>query len=251
MERDGLASLAGFFAKGATFVEGGVIVLDHDAAHHMRVRRLITGERVFVANGAGAQAIGSIVRLSKNEAEVEVESVRRSDELPPVHMVVPIADRDRMLWCAEKCVELGASSWRAVMWHRSRSVSPRGEGASFSDKVRGRMESALVQSHAPWLPAIHADATIDAAITGAGENGTRLVLDASGYPILRVEFDAPVTIAVGPEGGFEPHELEALRAANFRAVSLGANVLRFETAAVAGLAIVRSALAASPERIDG
>lgn len=251
MERDDLAALAGFFAKGASFVEGGVIVLDSDAAHHMRVRRLNAGERVFVADGAGGHALGSIVRVSKNEAQVAVESVRRTEQPPPVHMLVPIADRDRMLWCAEKCVELGASSWRPVLWHRSRSVSPRGEGESFADKVRGRMESALVQSHSPWLPSIHPDATLDSAIKSADATGTRLVLDAAGEPILRETITAPVTIAVGPEGGFEQHELDALRAANFRAVSLGANVLRFETAAVVALAIVRSALAASPERIDG
>ena len=251
MERDGLASLAGFFAKGASFVEGGVIVLDSDAAHHMRVRRLDAGERVFVADGAGAHAIGAIVRISKSDAEVAVESIRRTNQLPLVHMLVPIADRDRMLWCAEKCVELAASSWQPVMWHRSRSVSPRGEGSSFAEKLRGRMESALVQSHSPWLPSIQPDATPDSAIRGADASGTRLVLDASGDPISHTTFSAPVTIAVGPEGGFESHELDALRAANFRAVSLGANVLRFETAAVAALAIVRSALAATPERIDG
>ena len=251
MERDGLASLAGFFAKGASFIEGGVIVLDSDAAHHMRVRRLNTGERVFVADGAGSHVIGSIVRISKNDAEVAVETVRRTDQPSPVHMLVPIADRDRMLWCAEKCVELGASSWRAVMWHRSRSVSPRGEGASFAEKVRGRMESALVQSHAPWLPSILADASPESAIESSDSAGTRLVLDAAGAPISHATLTTPVTIAVGPEGGFEQGELDALRASNFRAVSLGANVLRFETAAVAALAIVRSALAASPERIDG
>ena len=251
MERDGLASLAGFFAKGASFVEGGVIVLDRDAAHHIRVRRLSVGDRVFVADGAGAHAVGSIVRISKNDAEVAVEGVRRTEPLATVHMMVPIADRDRMLWCAEKCVELGASSWRPVMWHRSRSVSPRGEGASFAEKLSGRMESALVQSHAPWLPTIHADTSPEPAIENADVTGTRFVLDASGEPILHATLAPPVTIAVGPEGGFEPHEIDSLRAASFRTVSLGANVLRFETAAVAALAIVRSALAVSPERIDG
>lgn len=251
MERDGLAPLAGFFANGASFVEGGVIVLGSDAAHHMRVRRLGAGEGVFVADGAGAHAICTILRISKNDAEVAVDSVRRTAQLPRVHMLIPIADRDRMLWCAEKCVELGASSWRPVMWHRSRSVSPRGEGARFAEKVRGRMESALVQSHAPWLPSIHSDTTPDSAISSADATGTRLVLDVAGEPILHTALTPPVTIAVGPEGGFEENELDDFGAANFRAVSLGANVLRFETAAVAALAIVRSALAASTERIDG
>jgi 16S rRNA (uracil1498-N3)-methyltransferase len=65
-------------------------------------------------------------------------------------------------------------------------------------------------------------------------------------------FTPPVTVAVGPEGGIEPDELALLRQAGFQTASLGANVLRFETAAVAALAIVRSVLlAASPDETDG
>jgi len=55
-----------------------------------------------------------------------------------------------------------------------------------------------------------------------------------------------VTLAIGPEGGFEPSEIAALDAAGFVPVSLGANVLRFETAAIAGVAAVRAALDANP-----
>jgi 16S rRNA (uracil1498-N3)-methyltransferase len=72
------------------------------------------------------------------------------------------------------------------------------------------------------------------------------MLDASGGPIANERFTAPVTIAVGPEGGMEDSERALLRQASFRAVSLGANVLRFETAVVAALAIVRAALTPSP-----
>jgi 16S rRNA (uracil1498-N3)-methyltransferase len=138
-----------------------------------------------------------------------------------------------------------------VLWHRSKSVSPRGEGAAFRDRVVARMRSALVQAHAPWLPDVPDDATLDRALENIPDRGTRLVLDGSGEPIARERIDAPATIAVGPEGGFEPAELDRLRAARFRAVSLGANVLRFETAAVAALAIVRAALDASPESPNG
>ena len=51
-----------------------------------------------------------------------------------------------------------------------------------------------------------------------------------------------MTIAVGPEGGFEASEVATLAAAHFQAVRLGGNILRFETAAIAALAIVRSLL---------
>jgi len=250
VERDDLASLAGFFAGAEPLVRGRVARLGEDAAHHIRVRRLNVGERVFLADGAGAQAVGSIVRLSRKDADVSVDDVARFDAPSPVHLIVPIADRDRMLWCAEKCAELGASTWRPILWNRSRSVSPRGEGTAFAEKVRARMTSALLQSHSAWLPDVLADSALEQAIAALPPGGTRIVLDVSGAPISAMRFRNPVTIAVGPEGGIEPGELAALGDAGFRTASVGANVLRFETAAVAALAIVRSTLAASPEPTD-
>jgi 16S rRNA (uracil1498-N3)-methyltransferase len=252
VERHDLASLAGFFAGSEPLVAGGVARLGEEAAHHIRVRRLVVGDRVYLADGAGGQAIGSIVRLAKKEADVSVDDVARFDRPAAIDLLVPIADRDRMLWCAEKCTELGVSTWSPTLWHRSRSVSPRGEGAVFADRVRARMTSALVQSHSPWLPDIRPDRSLERVLADLPTDGARVVLDAGGSPIGGITFTTPVTVAVGPEGGIEPDELALLRRAGFQTASLGANVLRFETAAVAALAIVRSVLlAASPDETDG
>jgi 16S rRNA (uracil1498-N3)-methyltransferase len=251
VERDDLASLAGFFSANQPLASGATVSLGDRAAHHARVRRLEMGEPVFVADGVGACGVGRIVRLTKQDLEVALDEVYRSPRLPDVHLLVPIGDKDRMLWCAEKCTELGATSWTPVMWNRSRSVSPRGEGAAFRERVRARMRSALVQSHGAWLPELGDDVSIDDVLVNPSSNGTRLVLDVSGAPIGRESTAAPVTISVGPEGGLESDEMERLRNARFRPVSLGANVLRFETAAVAALAIVRVALAASLENANG
>ena len=251
MERDDLASLAGFFFADGALASGSTITLGEDAAHHARVRRLDLNERVWVADGAGTRATGSIIRVTKRAIDIAIDELTHTARMPGAHLLVPIADRDRMLWCAEKITELGATSWRPVLWHRSRSVSPRGEGTAFREKVLSRMRSAIIQAHALWLPDVAADATIDQAIDSLPDAGTRLVLDASGEPIASVRLDPPVSIAVGPEGGFESAELDRLAAARFRAVSLGANVLRFETAAIAALAIVRSVLDVSPESANG
>ena len=251
MEHDDLASLAGFFSADQPLAPGVTISLGDDAAHHARVRRLETGEPIFVADGVGARGVGRIVRLSKQDIQVTVDEVHRSPRLPEAHLLVPIGDKDRMLWCAEKCTELGATSWTPVLWNRSRNVSPRGEGSAFRERVRARMRSALVQSHGAWLPNLPGDASIERVVATGSSKETRLVLDVSGAPIGGEHIVAPVTIAVGPEGGFEAEELSRLRDARFRPVSLGANVLRFETAAVAALAIVRAALGASPENAHG
>ena len=53
---------------------------------------------------------------------------------------------------------------------------------------------------------------------------------------------APVVLALGPEGGFEPEERDASRTPAGARASLGTNVLRFETAAIAALALTRALL---------
>jgi len=251
VERDDLASLAGFFSADQPLSPGATLSLGDEAAHHARVRRLETGASVFVADGVGGRGVGHIARITKQSIEVSVDEVHHSPRLPDVHLLVPIGDKDRMLWCAEKCTELGATSWAPVLWHRSRSVSPRGEGSAFRERVRARMRSALVQSHGAWLPDMPDDASIDRVLADPLANAARLVLDVAGEPIGHARVADPVTIAVGPEGGFEPEELRRLRDARFLPVSLGANVLRFETAAVAALAIVRAALGVPSENANG
>ena len=243
MERAGRAAVASFFSA-EPMAPGLPVTLGEDAAHHVRVLRLAVGERVSVRDGAGKVAAGVLVRVARQQAVVDVEAVEETSPLPEVHLLVPVADRERMLWLAEKCCELGVASWRPVLWRRSRSVSPRGEGPGFQSKVRARMISALLQSRGAWLPHLHPDASVERAIAAAPP-GARLLLDAEGAPALASTPGAPVTIAVGPEGGIEPDERQRFVEAGFRPTSLGPTILRFETAGVAAAAIARAALAAA------
>ena len=57
-----------------------------------------------------------------------------------------------------------------------------------------------------------------------------------------VSVNAPITLALGPEGGLEDAEMAELRDAGFLPVSLGPGILRFETAGAAGVAIARALL---------
>ena len=232
--------VATFFAGGEIAV-GATVPLDEDAAHHARVRRLDVGHRVRLLDGNGTVAWGTLVRLAKTQMQVEVESRETVDPPPAVHMLVPVADRDRMLWLAEKCAELGAASWRPVLWRRSKSVSPRGEGMTFQAKVRSRMIGALEQSGSAWLPTIYPEATVERAIASA-PRGAHCLLDAGGDSMPATEMIAPLCIAVGPEGGIDPDERELLVKAGWLPVAIGRSTLRFETAAIAALAVARAAL---------
>lgn len=254
VDREGVGAGHPTFVTGETLVTGLACTLDEAAARHMRVLRLEIGTRIGLRDGHGGVAEGQLVRLTKSQAQIDVQTVVRRDPLPAVHLLLPVADKDRMLWLAEKSCELAASSWRPVLWRRSRSVSPRGEGMSFQAKVRARMEQALAQSEGAWLPQLYPEANVDRAILAAPA-GNRIVLDPDGPSLLSgdspLSVRAPLTFAVGPEGGIERDELEALEAAGFRRASLGHTILRFETAAVAALAIARSVLGhAIPESAE-
>jgi len=260
------------FVSAESFAAGQQVTLGEDAAHHMRVRRLDVGTRVALLDGRGTRGEGVIVRLVRRNATVAVEAAQSEPQPRAVHLLLPIADKDRMLWLAEKAAELGAASWRPVQFRRSKSVASRGEGTMFTQKVAARMISAIEQSGSAWLPAIFPDATVDRAIAAAPE-GIRVVLDGAGAPLARMAIspspvhatngagagpssDAtgagagpdpmlapPVVMVIGPEGGIEPDELEHLTEAGFTRASIGSTILRFETAAVAALGIVQSLIA--------
>ena len=241
MECTDRAPVATFFASEA-LVAGGTVTLAEEAAHHIRVARVAVGECVALRDGAGKAALGTLVKVSRSSALVDVIETSEISRPPPIHLLAPVADKDRMLWLAEKVTELGVSSWRPLVWRRSKSVSPRGEGAMFQSKVRARMTAALIQSGGGWLPDIFPEATIERAVAAA-PLGTRIILARDGEPIAGVPMKTPVTIALGPEGGMEPAERDAFIGAAFLPVKLGESTLRFETAGVAAVAIAAASLA--------
>jgi 16S rRNA (uracil1498-N3)-methyltransferase len=239
VERPDRASIATFFAADR-FVAGEHISLGDESAQHARVLRIGPGAIVELRNGIGGAARGGIARVTKRSVMIDVEEVWSIPVAAPVHLLVPVADRDRMLMLAEKATELGATSWRPVMWRRSRSVAGRGEGPTFVGRIRARMISALIQSGGGWLPEIHPSATVSRAIAAAPA-GTRLLLDVSGRQnMLDVEPSFPLVIALGPEGGLASDEAEEMLDAGFTPVRLTSTMLRFETAGIAALAIARA-----------
>jgi 16S rRNA (uracil1498-N3)-methyltransferase len=235
VECSDLTAVATFFTT-EPLVVGATVTLADEAAHHIRVARVAIGECVALRDGAGRAAVGTLVKASRNSALVDVTDTSEIARPAPIHLLAPVADKDRMLWLAEKAMELGVTSWRPVVWRRSKSVSPRGEGPMFQAKVRARMTSALIQSGSGWLPDLFPEATIERAVAAA-PLGTRILLTKDGEPIAGVPMRAPVTIAVGPEGGMEPAERDIFIGAAFLPVKLGSSTLRFETAGVAAVAI--------------
>jgi len=231
-------AMIGLVAPGP-FTVGETVTVSDAGTHHLRVRRAAVGSAMSLYDGTGVIAEGDLTALTTHRAQISITSVRHIEAPPAVHLLVPIADRDRMLWLAEKSTELGLTSWRAIRWRRSRSVSPRGEGPGFAAKVHARMCAAVEQSGNPWLPTIEPD--VDPAVAATESSGARYVLTA-GAPLMSGPLTAPVTLALGPEGGIEDDEAALFERSGFIPVSVGAYTLRVETAGVVALGLVRALL---------
>ncbi len=244
VERDDRPPVGTFFAD-EPLVADGLVSLGEAAAHHARVKRLATGHPVRVTNGRGTIGSGHITDIRRAAIDVRMITVADGPRPTDIRLYVPVADRERMLWLAEKATELGVASWRAVRFRRSASVSPRGEGSAFAQKVLARMTNALEQSGGAWLPEIEPDAAVDAVQPVPGSLPVMLQADAppllSVLSVLASGAAASVSLLFGPEGGMEADEREALATAGWVSASLAATTLRFETAGVAGIAVVRAA----------
>ena len=240
VERDRRTAIATFYCEGP-LVAGIPVTPSEDVRNHLRARRLDDGDALQLTNGAGLRAAAAIRARGKRDIELAISSVTSVARQPAIHLRAPVADRDRMLWLAEKATELEVASWQGVRFRRSASVTQRSEGAGFSAKMRARMVSALEQSGGAWLPPILPDGDVESATR---ESGLRVVMDSSGKPLTSLlghDSADGVTLMVGPEGGIEDDELALLEAAGWLRARLGAATLRFETAAVAAIGAIRAA----------
>ncbi len=198
----------------------GTPMLDDASAHHLfRVLRVRDGEVVTVTDGAGSwRACRAAGGLIEPDGEPQHEAAAEN----PLTIAVAIPKQDRPEWIVQKLTELGVD--RVVMLHAERSVV-RWEGDRANKhvaKLQRVAREALQQSRRVWLPKVEGPvAAIDLlpGAVAAEPGGRRLVADDR-------------LIAIGPEGGWSPAELEAASAR----VALGPHVLRVETAALAAAA---------------
>jgi 16S rRNA (uracil1498-N3)-methyltransferase len=243
VDRGDRSAVATFYAD-SELVSGARLELDEAAAHHVRVRRLREGEELGLTNGRGALASGRIERITKNMVAVWVGEVTVVARPPLVTLFLPVADRERMLWLAEKCAELALSVWQPVMFRRSASVAPRGEGQAFEKKVRARMITALEQSRGAWLPELLTPMPLAEALVRSAESApNRFLLEQGGAPLVRARPKGAADVMVGPEGGIERDERALIVDEHgWVPCSLGETTLRFETAGVLAVGLLRALL---------
>src|SRR5690348_5090675 len=205
------------------------------------------GDVVRLTNGRGSIGHGRIDRLTKNALIVEVGEVRSVERPPVLRLLLPVADRDRMLWLAEKTTELALSTWQPGLFQRSASVAPRGESEAFTKKTRARMIAALEQSRGAWLPELMPALPLAEALVRSGTSGgERFVLERGGTPLVQMR-PMSADVIVGPEGGIESSERSLIvDRYGWLPSSLGDTTLRFETAGTVAIGMLRALLAPPP-----
>jgi 16S rRNA (uracil1498-N3)-methyltransferase len=247
-----------FFIQGELPGEGDRAVelaMDEADRHHlMRVLRLGSGDRIVVAGVDGREAEATLAEVSAERVMADLGPAIERPRAPCVVLAAGIARRERMEFTIQKATELGvAEIWplasaRCVVRLDEDRAGRRGE------RWRRIAEEAAKQSQRTDVPLVRDAMTLDALLAETGRFDVVLVpweeaaATAAGIgEALDAEdaaSDMAVLVVVGPEGGFEPSEVDALQAAGARVVSLGQTVLRTETAAVVAVALTAYELGA-------
>jgi 16S rRNA (uracil1498-N3)-methyltransferase len=227
------------FFLDAPLRAGSVCTLSEDAAHHaIHVLRLREGEDITLFNGRGGEFAARIASIQRLRISVDILQHRAIERESPlrVTLVQGVSAGEKMDSTLRKAVELGVAEVQPVLAARSvaRPKGERAEGrrAHWQKVVIAACEQCgrnRIPEVDPLIPLLDYRTTADS---------TRILLSPQAtLKLSEAAKDSNTFIlAAGPEAGFTAEEEAALVSAGFTPASLGARVLRTETAAVAALA---------------
>ena len=220
--------------------------LSGDEAHHLvRVLRVEAGQVYEISNGSSIW-LATVAEAHKSRVVFDVGEPVAPKPLPVrLTLAFALIKFDRLEWILEKGTETGVETFLPVISERSEKGLERGAVNRRERWERIVMEAAQ-QSRRDALPLLREAIPLSAAAHEEADFRLLLDEDSSAAPILKLlsaplRTGARVTLLQGPEGGWTADERASLIAAGWTPVSLGPQILRAETAAVAGIALVMNA----------
>jgi 16S rRNA (uracil1498-N3)-methyltransferase len=228
----------------AELAAGREIELEPARAHYLSsVLRLGPGAAVAVFNAEDGEWLCRIAESGKKGVRLTAERQLRSPEPggePDLWLVFAPIKRTRLDWLVEKATELGVSALLPV-W----TVRTQVERVNL-ERLRAHAIEAVEQSERVSVPALRAPERLD-RLLASWPTARRLIMcdeSGAGEPISAAAArlsQGPVALLVGPEGGFDETELDAMGKLSFvTRVGLGPRVLRAETAALAAVAVFQA-----------
>lgn len=216
--------------------EGREILPPREVSHRlMNVLRLEPGETVGLFNGRDGEWAAVLQPAGKRDVRLAVtHRLKHQPRETELRLCFAPIKQPRIDWLVEKATELGATHLSPVITRRTQVPKLRPE------RLEAIAIEAAEQCERLSVPVIDTPVPLDRLLADWPADRRLLFCDERGdAPLLPLVASAgPVALLIGPEGGFAPEEVAALRAwAGVEPVSLGTRILRAETAALAALAM--------------
>ena len=213
---------------------------ENESRHITSVLRLEPGVTVELFDGSGVIYLGLLESVSKRAVTVRILSRQDVTERSPQLLVLCqcLLKPKKMDFLVQKATEMGVQTFQPLLSRYSKTHAPSPRQFERWNRI---MLEACKQSRRATPMIIHPPAEpedMDVSKFGTKilfwEGEKKVSLDAS-----LLSLPGSICLVFGPEGGFRGEEIEQYTASGFHTVSLGSHILRAETAALAGTAIVR------------
>lgn len=219
------------YYKGPLELGNTVLLMDEEQHHLLHVLRIKQGDRVEVCNGIGTLASGEVV-LQKKECLIVLDAVNeKQTERGDLFELwfSPVKQNERNEWLLEKVVEAGVDRIRII--HCERSIKT-GFNKTRWEKI---ILSAFKQSKRLFLPELSGPYNLfDQSIRhtpGQVIGFGHCLADEEKTEVQDFFVRKQGTcFLIGPEGDFSPQEIKLLKEQKAIPVTLGASILRAETA---------------------
>lgn len=208
-----------------------VKINDEEQQHIIKVLRMKEGEKLFVTDGKGNLAKGTL-KLEGKKALVNTIEIKK--DLPPfpvqLHIAIaPTKNIDRIEFFVEKATEMGISEITFLNTEKTERKNLN------TEKIRKQAIAASKQSLRTHFPTIHEMVKLSDFIKNLTPENTFVAHCHESLERVNLTEIPPIeqlTFLIGPEGDFSEKEIQMLAEKGIKAVSLGHQRLRTETAGV-------------------
>ncbi|HVS80085.1 MAG TPA: RsmE family RNA methyltransferase [Candidatus Paceibacterota bacterium] len=206
-----------------------VVVTDRDLLNQWKnVFRLGKEDRVILLDGSGFEFEAEFALLARDRAELAILAVKKAANVSErnITLYASLIKKDNFEWVLEKGTELGVAGFVPLQTERSEKKDLNIE------RAKRIIREASEQSGRGMEPELYA---VDTLADAVGNASMKLVaFDPTGAELDRNSLrESEIGILVGPEGGWSERELAFFKEKNISVYTLGPQVLRAETAAIA------------------
>lgn len=231
-------------------IKNNRVEINPDLSHHLRdVLRVKVGESLTLIDELPNRYATKVIASYPNPLILEIEHIESSpvSPRPYIHLGIALLKRERMDWVVQKATELGVSRLTPLMTNRT-VVKTRSERAMSQQKRWIKIATEASQQSCRWdIPQIDTPIEHNSFLKKKLNGGFRLIFSENlrSEPLQKTiqretaRIPNAGILLIGPEGGWEASEISEALEADFVPVSLGEQILRAETAALAALAVVQ------------